>query len=96
MIQLITSRLWLIIGFISLFSLSVAIGTAIYKKIPVDLWGLKIGNQVAGQTDDFPFLVNEVQQLKEQRQLLETRLVKLLKENEVQKNRLKECEGELS
>jgi len=83
----------LIITFsLALFSLAGIAGMAVYKKIPVEIWGMKIGHQVEeNQSNDLPFLVTEVQQLKEQRILLEKRLVKLLDENELQKKQLKEC-----
>ncbi len=86
------SRLLIIIGLIGFFSISGIVGTVVYKKVPVDIWGLKIGFQMEeNPSSDVPFLVTEVQQLKVQRKLLEKRLIKLLNEYELQKNQLKEC-----
>jgi hypothetical protein len=88
----IIPRLLIITLSITLFSIVGVVGMAVYKKVPVEVWGIKIGYQVEeNQSNDLPFLVTEVQQLKEQRKLLEKRLVKLLDENELQKNRLNEC-----
>ena len=89
------SQLLIIIGLIGFFSISGIVGIVVYKKAPVEIWGMKIGYQMEeNQSKDIPFLITEVQQLKEQSKLLEKRLVKLLNENELQTNQLKECKDQ--
>ena len=88
----IIPRLLIIFFSIALFSLAGTVGTAVYKEVPVEIWGFKIGQQVEGkQTNDVPFLLTEVQHLKEQRILLDKRLAKLHEENEHNRNELKAC-----
>jgi len=94
-IRQIISRSLVIFGFIALFAISGIVGIVVYKKAPVEIWGMKIGYQMEeNQSKDIPFLITEVQQLKEQSKLLEKRLVKLLNENELQTNQLKECKDQ--
>ncbi|GJL77271.1 MAG: hypothetical protein NPINA01_02600 [Nitrospinaceae bacterium] len=93
----IIPRVLVIIFSIALICFAGAIGMVVYKQVPVEIWGMKVGSQrVDSKSSDIPFLVTEVQQLKEQSQLLEKRLVKLLKENELQKIQLEECKGNIS
>jgi len=85
-------RLLILIFAIAFFSVAGIAGMVVYKEVPVEIWGLKIGRQIEEkQTNDIPFLITEVRQLKEQGKLLEKRLIKLLAERELQKNQLKEC-----
>jgi hypothetical protein len=83
----IIPRSLLIIFSIALFSFAWTVGTAVYKEVPVEIWGLKIESPAS----DVSFLLTEVRQLKEQRILLDERLADLHDANERNKNLLKEC-----
>ena len=90
-------RSLLVIFSIALFSLAWTMGTAVYKEVPVEIWGVKIGSQMAGSpAGDVSFLRTEVKQLKEQRILLDKRLAELHDQNEHNKNLLKECNDKLN
>jgi predicted transcriptional regulator len=95
--NLIIPKSLLVIFSIALFSLAGTIGIAIYKEVPVEIWGLKMGKQMArSPAGDVPFLLTEVKQLKEQRILLDKRLAELHDKNENNKNQLKECNDKLN
>lgn len=85
-----------IIFSVALFSLAGTVGLALYKEVPVEIWGIKIGSQMEGsQTNDVPFLLTEVKQLKEQRILLDKKMAKLFDENELNKNQFNECKDKI-
>lgn len=91
-IRKLTPRLLIVTVVIAFLSLAGAVGTAVYKEIPLEMWGVKVDKSHGERwSGDVPFLMNEVEQLKKQRTLLESRLVKLQKENESQKSMLKDC-----
>lgn len=86
------ARVLVVFGFIAFISISGIAGMLAYKQVPVEIWGLTIGYMMEeSQTNDIPFLVTEVQQLKEQRELLDKRLVKIFGEHEFCENELNEC-----
>lgn len=93
----VISRILIIIGFIALIATSWIVVTVVYKNVPVEILGMKIGYQVEEiQSNDIPFLVTEVQQLKEQRKLLDQRLALLFNENDNQKIEIKACNDKLN
>ena len=86
----------LIIIVVSLLIITGLMGAAVFKRIYIEIGGVEIKNpSLKDPPSDIAFLLMEVKGLKEQRNLLEERLVKLLKANEGYQKQLIDCQKKL-
>ena len=82
----------LIIIVVSLLIITGVMGVAVFKRIYIEIGGVEIKNpSIKAAPSDIAFLLMEVKGLKEQRNLLEDRLINQLKANEGYQKQLIDC-----
>jgi hypothetical protein len=87
----------LIIIVVSLLINTGVMGAVVFKRIYIEIGGVEIKNSsLKDSPSDIAFLLMEVKGLKEQRNLLEERLINQLKANEGYQKQLIDCRGKSS